>query len=153
MRMGSNGQCFFVDPGCRGPDCKPVTTGCAGNAPLNSEGHCPTPPTTGCTGGKELNDNACRCAYGKVEDKNGNCQSCPGGTHAAGNICVPNTKKPPPKRTRRTVPNPDNPPSQPAPNFQIQIGPGFPGGGRPGGGKPGGGTPKGGGSCLNRSCG
>ena len=29
-RRGFNGQCFFVDPGCQGPNCPPVTSGCAG---------------------------------------------------------------------------------------------------------------------------
>ena len=136
-RMGLNGQCFFVDPGCKGPNCG--TTGCPGGGQRNSDGNCPT-PTTACTGGKVFDGTTCRCGFG-MTDKNGTCVRT--GTE---------TKKP--KKTRRT-PRPsdsDNPaPSGSSPQFNIQIGPGFPGGGRPSGGKPGGGNPKGG-SC-GKSCG
>ena len=48
MRRGFNGQCFFVDPGCQGPNCPPVTSGCTGGLPRNSDGNCPT--TSGCPG-------------------------------------------------------------------------------------------------------
>jgi hypothetical protein len=152
--MGLNGQCFFVDPGCQGPNCGPVTTGCPFNAPRkadgsccnardlqtgacggtppqtncpgggkrDSEGNCPT-TTTGCTGGKVLNDGVCSCNPGTVDYGNGKCVRP-----------NPETKKPvhrTPRKPRK--PDSDNPKSSSPPvNFQIQIGPGFPGG-RPGG--------------------
>jgi hypothetical protein len=60
MRRGFNGQCFFVDPGCQGPNCGQVTTGCADNAPRNSDGNCPTPTTTTCpTGMVSANGTCC----------------------------------------------------------------------------------------------
>jgi len=41
-RRGLNGQCFFVDPGCQGPNCGPVTTGCPFNAARKADGSCCT---------------------------------------------------------------------------------------------------------------
>jgi hypothetical protein len=161
-RMGLNGQCFFVDPGCQGPNCGPVTTGCPFGAPRrpdgacctardyqvggacggtppqpsncpgggkrDSEGNCPT-TTTGCTGGKILINNVCSCTTGTVDYGNGKCVRP-----------NPETKKPvhrTPRKPRK--PDSDNPaPSGSGPQFNIQIGPGFPG--RPGGGNPSGGT-------------
>jgi hypothetical protein len=53
-----------------------------------------------------------------------------------------------PRKPRKPVTKPDSDKPVPAgPQFNIQIGPGFPGGGHPGGGKPGGGMPKTGGGC------
>ena len=170
-RMGLNGQCFFVDPGCQGPDSGQVTTGCPFGAPRradgsccnardlqtgacggtppqtncpgggkrNSEGNCPT-TTTSCTGGKILINNVCSCRTGTVDDGNGKCVRPD-----------PEKNKPLHKTPRKPRPktDSDNPaPSGSGPQFNIQIGPGFPSGGRPGG-KPSRGTPKGGGNCLN----
>jgi hypothetical protein len=42
------GQCFFVDPACRGSDCPPVTSICPDGRPRNSDGSCPPPTTTTC---------------------------------------------------------------------------------------------------------
>ncbi len=170
-RMGLNGQCFFVDPGCQGPNCGQVTTGCPDGGQRNLDGICPTPttttctyppnfmvngmccnarsvqdgtcgqkPTTACTGGKTFNDGACRCPYGMKDNGSGTCVRSGG-----------ESKKVPRKPRRPTKPDSDNPaPSGSSPQFNIQIGPGFPGG-RPGGGHPGGGTPKGGG--CGKACG
>jgi hypothetical protein len=78
-----NNQCFFVDPGCRGPDCRPVVVGCANGGQRNSDGNCPTPTTTGCTGGKTFDDGACRCPYPMTENSAGQCAGqttqCTGG--------------------------------------------------------------------------
>ena len=150
-----NNQCFFVDPGCTGPECRPVVVGCPGGGQRNLDGICPTPTTTGCTGGKTFNDGACRCPYPLTEDKNGNCGGtsdlCPNGKpKTAGQcplLCPDGSEKQPhalcptkgeSKKTKKTKtrprPNSDNPaPSGSSPQFNIQIGPGFPGGGRPGG--------------------
>ena len=150
MRRGLNGQCYFVDPGCRGIDCPPpviggcpggvlrnsdgncpISSGCPGGVARNSDGNCPT--TTGCTGGKLFSDGACRCPFGMTEDNSGKCVRSTSKTK----------KKPIHKTPRRprTNSNSDNPgSSSPSPNIQIQIGPGFPsGGGRPSGGRPPGG--------------
>jgi hypothetical protein len=149
--MGLNGQCFFVDPGCQGPNCGPVTTGCPFNAARKPDGSCcnardyqvggACSGTQGCTGGKTFNDGACRCPYPQTENSAGNC------------VPPPAEKKSKPRKPRRpSKPDSDNPaPSGSGPQFNIQIGPGFPGG-RPGG-KPSGGTPKGGGGCTNKYCG
>ena len=123
-RMGINGQCFFVvDPGCRGPNCVPVTTGCTGGGQRNSDGNCPTPTT--CTGGKVLINNVCNCPANTIDDENGKCLKSEKSESRR-----PTHKKP---RKPTTKPDSDNPKSSSPPvNFQIQIGPGFPGG-RPGG--------------------
>ena len=55
-RRGSNGQCFFVDPGCQGPNCGQVTTGCPGNVARNSDGNCPT-TTSDCPAGMRRGSN------------------------------------------------------------------------------------------------
>ncbi len=171
-----NNQCFFVDPGCTGPECRPVVVGCPGGGQRNLDGICPTPTTTdpgcqgpncnqvntgcafnaprkadgaccnsrdyltgacappACTGGKTFNDGACRCNYGMKDNGSGTCVRTGG-----------ESKKTTSKKTRRPTTNSDNP--VPAgPQFNIQIGPGFPGGGRPGGGGP----TKGGGGCGPR---
>jgi hypothetical protein len=44
-RRGLDGKCYFIDPGCQGPNCLPVT-GCAGGLARNSDGSCPTTTTT-----------------------------------------------------------------------------------------------------------
>ncbi len=123
MRPGLNGLCFFVDPGCRGPNCGTVNTGCEGGGQRNSDGNCPTPTTTtGCTGGKTFNDGACRCPYQSTENSAGNCVK-------SETKELKRTPKKPRKPT--TKPDSDNPKSSSPPvNFQIQIGPGggFPGG-------------------------
>jgi hypothetical protein len=149
--MGLNGQCFFVDPGCQGPNCGPVTTGCPFNAPRKADGSCCNARdlqtgacggTQGCTGGKTFNDGACRCPYPSTENSAGNCVK-------SETKELKRTPKKPRKPT--TKPNSDNPvPSGSGPQFNIQIGPGFPSGGRPGG-KPGGVPTKGGsGNCGGR---
>ena len=136
-RKGLNGQCFFVDPGCLGPNCGPVTTDCPGRVARNSDGNCPTgsgcpggvarnsdgncPTTTSCTGGKIFDGSSCRCGAG-MADKNGTCVRT--GTE---------TKKPKKTHKTRRPSDSDNPgTSAPSIPLQIQIGPGFPGGGRPG---------------------
>jgi hypothetical protein len=191
-RMGLNGQCYFVDPGCRGPNCpQPVLPTCIGsdcptpnttttctyppnfmvngqccNARSLQDGSCggtqtscPFPKilsggqcvcrggtvgddchvpttTTGCTGGKILSDNVCVCPTGKNENESGNC------------VRTGTSEKRVPRKPRKPVTKPDSDKPVPAgPQFNIQIGPGFPGGGHPGGGKPGGGMPKTGGGC------
>jgi hypothetical protein len=93
MRRGANGQCFVVDPGCRGPDCKPPTSGCAGGVARNSDGNCPT-TTTGCSGGVARGaDGNCptptRCLGGR-QNVGGNCV-CPTGTVEQGLGCVSKT--------------------------------------------------------------
>jgi hypothetical protein len=153
MRRGFNGQCFFVDPGCQGPNCGQVTTGCPGNAARRPDGACcnardyqaggACSGTQGCTGGKTFNDGACRCPYPSTENSAGNCVKSES----------QESRRPPRHKTPRKPrkPDSDNPaPSGSSPQFNIQIGPGFPGG-RPSGGKPSGGTPKGGG--CGKSCG
>jgi hypothetical protein len=89
-----DGRCvFIVDPGCRGPDCKP----CLGGAPRNSDGTCPTTTTTGCLdGAARKSDGSCctprdyavgtcggtsdLCPNGKPK-KDGQCpQLCPDGS-------------------------------------------------------------------------
>jgi hypothetical protein len=150
-----NGQCFFVDPGCKGPNCGQVNTGCPGGVARKSDGSCCNardyqtgacggkPTTQQCTGGKEyVGEGACACPKNTTEDKKGK--------------CVEKSESRAKKKTRRPPSDSDKPtPSGPSsPNFNIQIGPGFPsGGGRPGGGKPGGGMPKGGSNCLKSYCG
>jgi hypothetical protein len=94
----------------------------------------------------------CVCRGGTVGDDchvpTGKCRS---GTHLEDGECVRDRK---PRRKPTKSDKSDSPPAQSVPNFQIQIGPGFPGGsrgGKPGGGPPGGGPPKGGG--CGKSCG
>jgi hypothetical protein len=153
-RRGLNGQCFIVDPGCKGPNClPPVVGGCPGGVARNSDGNCPIgsgcpggvarnsdgncPTTTTCTGRKVFDGTSCRCGFG-MTDKNGTCVRT-----------ATETKKPKKtQRTRRPASNSDNPgPSSPSIPLQIQIGPGFPSGG----GNPGGGKPPSGGSFPNRT--
>ncbi len=124
-RRGLNGQCFFGDPGCQGPNCGTVTTGCRGGGQRNSDGNCPE-TTTGCPGGKILINNVCSCRPGTVDDESGKCVQ----------LEKSESKRSKPRKPRKptTKPNSDNPGSSSPPvNFQIQIGPGFPGRGRPGG--------------------
>jgi hypothetical protein len=52
-----NGQCIFVDPGCRGRDCLPVSV-CADGRPRNSDGNCPI-PTPSCPAATVLVNGAC----------------------------------------------------------------------------------------------
>ena len=166
MRKGFNGQCFFVDPGCQGPNCGQVNTGCLGNAARKSNGECCNArdyQTGTCGGGTQPS-----CPFPKVIGPSGNCicrggtvgddchvppdNKCKAGTHLEDGECVRNRPKPKPKRNPKSDKS-DNPPAQSAPQLNIQIGPGFPGGGRPGGGKPSGGGPKGGSGCGRPPCG
>jgi hypothetical protein len=145
-KIGLNGQCFFGDPGCQGPNCGQVNTSCPAyksdgtccNAREYQTGQCGG--TQACTGGKTFNDGACRCPYPSTENSAGNCVK-------SETKELKRTSKKPRKPT--TKPNSDNP-APSGPQFNIQIGPGFPGGGHPGGGKPGGGMPKTGGGCGAR---
>ena len=162
-RRGFNGQCFFVDPGCQGPNCGTVTTGCPGGAARNSDGNCPT--SSGCAGGLPRNsDGNCPttsgCPGGVARNSDGNCPTQTGtqpncGTfkilvdgkcvcrRGVGDDCHIPEEKPEKKKKKKVVPrSPENPTQPSGPNFNIQIGPGFPGGGgRPGGGRPGGPSP------------
>jgi len=103
---------------------------------------CPFPKVMGPSGN-------CICRGGTVGD---DCHvpttdnKCKAGTHLEDGECLPKRRKPKPKRNPKSD-NSDNPaPSGSGPQFNIQIGPGFPGGGHPGG-RPGGGKPQ---SPLNR---
>ena len=156
-RMGLNGQCFFVDPGCQGPNCGTVTTGCPFNAPRKADGSC--------CNARDLQTGACGsttdlCANGKAK-VDGKCpQLCPDGSTPREHSHIPcPTKAEEKKKPRHTTPRKPRKPdsdntekASPSLPLQIQIGPGFPSGGRPGG-KPSGGTPKGGGNCLKQYCG
>jgi hypothetical protein len=146
-----NNQCFFIDPGCRGPDCRPVFVGCPGGAQRNSDGNCPT--SSGCAGGVARNsDGNCPTTTDCGTFKklvNGKCVCLRG----VGDDChIPEDKTEKKKKKKKPAQNSsDNPPAQSGPTFQIQIGPGFGGGGPRGGGRPGGGGNRPSGGGLNRS--
>jgi hypothetical protein len=135
-RMGLNGQCFFVDPGCQGPNCGQVNTSCPAyksdgtccNAREYQTGQCGG-TTAGCAGGAAKVDGKCPqlCPDGSVPRAHSHtpCPTNTGDTDKAKKV----HKTP---RRPTTKPNSDNPaPSGSGPQFNIQIGPGFPGGGRP----------------------
>jgi len=131
-RRGLNGQCFFVDPGCQGPNCGQVTTGCADNAPRNSDGNCPTPggsqPT--CTFPKIAFDGKCVCRGGTVgDDCHVPTSSCDKGEHMVNDKCVRDEKK---KRKRKPKSSDDDTPKQTVPTIDLNIGIGIGGGGRGG---------------------
>jgi hypothetical protein len=136
MRRGSDGQCFVIDPGCRGSDC-PVTNTCADGKPRNSDGNCPTPPQGGsqttCQFPKTLIAGQCVCRGGTVGDdchvptKEKKCQT---GTHLVDGECVRGLAK---KKKKSTPKSSDDPPKQTAPNIKLNIGIGIGGGGRGGG--------------------
>ena len=142
-RRGLNGQCFFVDPGCQGPNC-PTPTPTCGTAEVFVNGACCNLreyQTGKCGGTSDL------CQNGK-QKVDGKCpQLCPDGSVMREHSHIPcptktEEKKKPKKiqRTRRPSSNSDNPgTSSPSIPLQIQIGPGFPGG--KSGGKPSGGNP------------
>jgi hypothetical protein len=117
-----NNQCFFVDPGCRGPNCRPVLVGCPNDMQRNSDGSCPTTTTTGCGPHMVNTTGECTCDKGysgTVVNGSYKCVKSEGESQKA--------KK---TKSRQRRPDSDNPPpSGPSPGFQIQIGPGFPGGG------------------------
>jgi hypothetical protein len=117
-----------------------VTTGCPFNAARKADGSCCTArdyQVGGACGGT-----ADLCPNGKPK-KDGQCPVlCPDGSEKKPHALCP-TKGESKKKKVKTKPRPnsDNPaPSGSGPQFNIQIGPGFPGGGKPGGGNPGGGN-------------
>ncbi len=131
-RRGLNGQCFFVDPGCQGPNCGPVTTGCPLGAPRKADGTC-------CTGrdyqvGGACGGSADLCPNGKPK-KDGQCpQLCPDGSTPREHSHIPcPTKTDEKKKPRHTTPRKPRKPdsdntekASPSLPLQIQIGPGIP---------------------------
>jgi hypothetical protein len=118
-----NNQCFFVDPGCRGPNCRPVLVGCPNDMQRNSDGSCPTTTTTGCGPHMVNTTGECTCDKGYS------------GTVVSGSYkCVKSegeSQKAKKTKSRQRRPDSDNPPpsGNSTPQFNIMIGPGFPGGG------------------------
>jgi hypothetical protein len=109
-----------------------VTTGCADNAPRNSDGNCPTPggsqPT--CTFPKIAFDGKCVCRGGTVgDDCHVPTSSCDKGEHMVNDKCVRDEKK---KRKRKPKSSDDDTPKQTVPTIDLNIGIGIGGGGRGG---------------------
>ena len=174
---GLNGQCFFVDPGCQGPNCGPVTTGCPFGAARKADGSCCTArdyQVGGAVAARRRKPTApvaeSATWKGTVRRRQ---QAAPAAkfssimfaavvparsTMGTANVCGRTRKRKSRWHTTPRKPRPKTDSDNPAkasgsrPQFNIQIGPGFPSGGRPGG-KPSGGTPKGGGNCLKQYCG
>ncbi len=132
-----NGQCFVIDPGCRGSDCPPVTSGCSDGKPRNSDGNCPPPggSQTTCQFPKTPIAGQCVCrsrtAVGDDCHEPTSEKKCQTGTHLVDGECVRGLAKK--KKKKSTPKSSDDPPKQTAPNIELNIGIGIGGGGRGGG--------------------